>query len=325
VFGTSTARTGIEFGTTSVKLVRGEGRQRLERVTHALSEPWDGQSREDRLPRAGAALRDLLRSAGLGRGRLGRIATAVGWQESTLREAELPPLTGRELARALPFEARNHLDLEAMESPVLAGQILEHSGSVTAGAGAGTRVLLAAAPKPRRDFVIGALEGAGLDPQVVDLEPLAGLNALFAELGRDLDPETAVALLDIGARHTALHIASRRGGLLTRNVAPGAPAGQAATTSAEQGYFMKLSSGVEQTLTFYRGRYHREVGAIHAAGGGARVASRLTSLSGAVGCPVKLFLPAASLGAGGLVAGEPLGPEFLTACGLCRWADGDHV
>jgi Tfp pilus assembly PilM family ATPase len=323
VYGSTTARTGIEFGTSSVKLVRGEGRQRLERVTHAGLEPWDGQNREDRVPRAAEALRTLLRDLGLSRGRLGRIAVSVSWQESTLREAELPPLTAQEFAQALPYEARNHLDLEAMETPVLAGQILGGPRAAAAGAGTATRVLLAAAPKPRRDYVVSVLECAGLEPQVVDLEPLAGLNALFAELGDSLDPEAAVALLDIGARHTALHVASRGGGLLTRNVAPGAPADGA--SPSETGYLMKLSAGVEQTLTFYRGRYHREVGAIHAAGGGAHVAARLEALQTAVKCPVILFYPVAGLGAGGRIAGAVLGPEYLTACGLCRWGDVDDV
>ncbi len=323
MFGTTTARTGIEFGTSSVKLVRGEGRQRLERVTHAGMAPWDGQSRENRVPRAGEALRTLLRDLGLSRPRLGRIAASVSWQESALREADLPPLTAQEFAQALPYEARNHLDLEAMEAPVLAGQILGGAKTAAPGAAAATRVLLAAAPRPRRDYVLSVLESAGLEPQVVDLEPLAGLNALFAELGGSLDAGAAVALLDIGARHTALHIASRDGGLLSRNVAPGVAA--EGSPPSEAGYLMKLNAGVEQTLTFYRGRHHREVGAIHAAGGGARVASRLEALQAAVKCPVKLFYPVASLGEAGRVAGEALGPEYLTACGLCRWGDDRDV
>lgn len=322
MFQKSRARTGIEFGTSSVKLVRGEGDLRLKRVTHAAAEPWDGLNREDRVDRAGSALRDLLHRTGLGRSSLGRIAVSAGWQENSVRETEMPPITPQELAQALPYEARNHLDLETMESPVLAGQILETSGA-EGEEGVTTRVLLAAVPRPRRDFVLEALERAGLEPEVVDLEPMAGLNVLFAEKAAEFAENEAVGLLDIGAHHTALHIAAASGGLLTRNVAPGAPSGQ--DSPVEQGYLMKLSSGVEQTLTFFRGRHRREIGVLYAAGGGARVPARLEALQAAIGRPVHLLLPAAGLGNAGRPDGEDLGPEYLTACGLCRWGDEGDV
>lgn len=327
MFRTRNARTGIDIGSTGIKLVRGEGRTALESVSHAGTEAWDGLDREHRTERAGAALRELLRRQGLGRAQLGRVAVGVGWKEIALRETELPPITPAELTQALPFEARNHLELENMESPVLAGQVL---GAATATAvleaepaAAGTRVLMAAVPRLRRDWVVAVLAQAGLEPEVVDLEPLAALNALFAELPPDAAVGEAVGLLDVGARHAALHIASRRGGLLTRTVGPDAPADPA--SPQEHGYRLKLSAGIEQTVTFYRGRYRQELATIHAAGGGALAEGRLAALAAATGKRFELFQPLAGLGARGEIDGRPVGPEYLMACGLCRWWDGAHV
>jgi len=327
VFRTRNARTGIDIGATGIKLVRGEGRASLQTVTHAGSEPWDGLDREHRTERAGAALRELLRKQGLGRAQLGRVAVGVGWKETALRETELPPITPLELERALPYEARNHLELEGMESPVLAGQVL---GAATATAvleaepeARGTRVLMAAVPRARRDWVVAVLAQAGLEPEVVDLEPLAALNALFAELPPHAAVDEAAGLLDLGGRHAALHIASRRGGLLTRTVGPDAPADPA--SPQEHGFRLKLTAGIEQTVTFYRGRYRQEIPIIHVAGGGALAEGRLAALAAATGKRCDLFLPLSGLGKHGEIDGRPVGPEFLTACGLCRWWDGAHV
>ena len=329
MFRTRKARTGIDIGSTGIKLVRGEGRAALEVVTHAGTEPWDGLDRENRTERAGDALRELMRKQGLSRLQLGHVAVGVGWKEAALRETELPPITAAELARALPYEARNHLELDNMESPVLAGQVL----GAAAGVGtavldpetgtAGTRVLMAAVPRLRRDWVVGVLARAGIEPEVVDLEPLAALNALFAELPPDTAVDEAVGLLDLGGRHAALHIASRRGGLLTRTVGPDAPADPA--SPQEHGFRLKLSAGIEQTITFYRGRYRQEIATIHVAGGGALAAGRLEALQTATGKRFELFRPLASLGAHGEIDGRQVGPEYLMACGLCRWWDGAHV
>ena len=317
MFGRTTARTGIDIGTTSVKLVRMEGHGAARRITHLGSEPWDGSIREERHRHAGAALGALLARHGLKRKRLGRVAVTSAWHEHALREVSLPAMTEQELQKALPFEAPNHLDLEGMEQPVLAGQVLgpdpDDPDKV--------RVLLAAVPRPRRDFALAVLAENGLVPETVDLEPLAGLNALLAALGDELADETPVALLDLGGHHTSLHIGSRRGGLLSRNVAPGAPADPAG--DAEGGYLMKLTSGVQQTLTYYRTRHKREVSALYLTGGGALAPHRAENLREATRLPVQVFDPLAATTVTATGDGDlPPGPLYTTACGLCHWWDG---
>ncbi len=321
MFGTTSARTGIDIGTTRIKLVRGEGRDSLQRITHHNSEPWDGADRNDRVAHAAAALSSLLERNGLRRRQLGRLAVASGWQEHAVREVTLPRMTQQELQRALPFEAPSHLDLDGMDQPVLAGQVLGPDPQDEAK----VRVLLAAVPRPRRDFALAVLRECGLVPEVVDLEALASLNALLVHLGDELDETTPVGLLDLGGRHTALHISSRRGGLLSRNVAPGVPSDP--TAPEEEGYLLKLVSGVKQTLTYYRTREKREVAALYLIGGGAGVPHRAENLREATGLPVAILDPLTGLVDGGDDEPETgaRGAVYATACGLCHWWDGGNV
>jgi Tfp pilus assembly PilM family ATPase len=320
VFRAGKARTGIDLGTSSVKLVRGLGKLRLERITHCGLRPW-GDSTESAEERAAAALRLLMRQLDLARKDLGRLAVAIASDKTSIREVLLPPLTENELRQALPFEAKKHLNLEGMEDPVITGQILGTAPPAEQDGPEQTRVLLAAAPRFLRDFPVRVLARLGLEPEVIDLQPLAALNELFAHLPATAGHEEAAALLDLGARQATLHIASRQGGFLSRAVGPGAP--PAETAEALATYTTELAAGVSQTLTFYRGRYRKDVGHFHLCGGGALLADLPQTMSHALQQAVVVLQPLAGLAdtARHLHDTSHGGAQFVTACGLCRWWD----
>jgi Tfp pilus assembly PilM family ATPase len=315
-------RTGIDLGTTSVKLIRGEGRLRLERITHIEGENWDpGTSGNgaEAVARAAAALGRILGRLGAARHRLGHIAVGVGGEEAGLREVLMPRLAEEEMRRALPFEARKHLTLEEMTSPTIAFQVL---GPAYPGEGAEAsqdRVLLAAVSSPQRDFALRVLAVHGLEPEVIDLEPLASLNALLAVLPAAELGDGVVGLLDLGAREAALHLSQTDGRLLTRTVGPGA--------TEIAGFAEGLARRIQETFTFYRGRYRRDVASLHVAGGGAGIEGLHGALQTALGLPVRVLNPfegvALPAAAGDDVAARA--PRYVTACGLCRWWDGAHV
>ncbi len=325
MFGPGKARTGIDIGTGSVKLVRGEGSASLERITHVGVEDWDPPGPAGDVARAAAALGRLLARLHLGGGHLGRIAVAVGGDDSSFREVILPSLSEVELRQALPFEAKKHLFLESMSSPVLDCQIL---GPAPPGEDGGMqiRVLLAAAPASGRDFPLHVLARAGLEPEVVDLEPLAALNALLAVAGPEADSGKALGLLDLGGRHAVLHITGRDGGVVSRPVGPGAPAKNRAREDVAS-YAETIVERVRETLTFYRGRHRAEVAKLFLAGGGIVLPGLSDLLIEKAGLPAAVFDPLngfapSGRGAEGVAVS---GPRFVTACGLCRWWDGAHV
>ncbi|MBI5836768.1 MAG: pilus assembly protein PilM [Candidatus Eisenbacteria bacterium] len=323
---TGSVRTGIDLGTSGIKLVRGSGSPRLEQVTHLGVQDWVGGGSAPDVEAAAAALQQLLGRLGLGRGQLGHLAVAIGGQEASLREVVLPPLTDAELRQTLPYAARQHLDLEGMTSPVLDAQILGPAPPNQPGGPAQTRALLVAAPALQRDFPVRVLARVGLVPEVVDLEPLAGLNALLGCAKMKPGNDDAVALLDLGARRAALHVSGSSGGLLSRVVGEGV--GPRREPAEVRTFAAELASQVKETLVFYRGRFRREVGGVYLSGGGASLPGLADLLARGLGeCPVSILDPLAGLtrAAGVMENGEGISARFATACGLCRWWDGQLV
>ena len=223
---------------------------------------------------------------GLNSRKLGKVAVAVSMQEASVREILMPPMDEKDLDKAIGFEARKHLDLEDMVAPVIGSQFM---GRVEDGKGGEKcRVLLAAVPKPVRDFPLQVLSATGIEADIVDLESLASLNAMFA-VNTDLDREMALGLIDLGNWHVEMHLACRAGGLVSRRIGPGLP--KKDDPDLLQDYFDDLAIQINETLTFYRGRYRHDVADIYLAGGGALVPSLKEDLGKAVGRPLKILDP----------------------------------
>jgi len=322
LFGNNSARTGIDLGTGSVKLVRGVGNGRLNKITHVGFTSWDGDGFTDSSKRAEDALRRLMDRLKLSSRKLGKVAVAVSMQEASVREIMMPPMDENDLAKAIGFEARKHLDLEDMIAPVIGSQFLGRTEDN--GKGEQSRVLLAAIPKPVRDFPLQVLSAAGIDAEVVDLESLASLNALFA-VNNDLEQGTALGLIDLGNWHVEMHLACRAGGLVSRRVGPGVPEKDDPDLLAD--YFEDLAAQINETLTFYRGRYRHDIADVYLSGGGALVPNLATELGKAVGRPLKVLDPLGDLAnkAEGFKSADEFRPRFTAACGLCRWWDGADV
>jgi len=322
LFGSNNIRTGIDLGTGSVKLVRGVGSNRLKRITHIGAASWDGEGSEDSAIRASEALKRVLERLNLSPRKLGRVAVAVRMQEASIREVTMPPMEESELAQAVGFEARKHLDLEDMMAPVIASQYMGRTAD--AKGEEQSRVLLAAVPKPVRDFPLQVLGKAGIKAEIVDLEALAGLNAAFA-VHEEMPQDSALGVIDFGNWHVEMHLASPAGGLLSRRIGPGVP--EKDDPDAIDDYIEDLVGQMSETMTFYRGRYRRELAAIYLAGGGALVPGLAGKIGEAIGRPVQLLDPIGDIAqkAEGIHAAEDFRPRFATACGLCRWWDGSDV
>jgi type IV pilus assembly protein PilM len=261
----------------------------------------------------------------LGKRRLGSIAVAITGADVSLREVTMPPLSPAELRQALHFEAKKHLAVEEMANPIVGFQILGSEPSQEQGEADQIRVLFAAAPKSLRDFPLQVLAQVGLDPEVVDLEPLAGLNALLGVLAASDPPKGAVGLLDVGARQTQLHITQVEGGVLTRSIGRGVD--RAITGSEIDSYISSLAVPIQETITFYRGRFRKEVTGVYLCGGGALIPGIARAVGEHLGLSVSPFNPLNGLakGAKGIEDSSTLGPRFATACGLCRWWDENLV
>jgi len=323
-------RTGIDLGSGCVKLVRGTAGSRFGEATHLGWEPWPGDpDPEDELcdeRRAAEALKTLLERLDLGRRSLGRIVVSIDGSGASMREITMPPLNDRDLGKALPFEARTHLDIERMERPVLAAQILGPADPIVEGGVAQSRVLLVAVPSRERNFPLRVLSKLDLEPEVVDLASLAGLNELFARISGDLPEGESTGLIDLGGEKSTLHLSGHRGGIFSRQVGPGAPGDESDEGSVFE-FLETLCRQVKESVFFYRTRQGRDPHSLYLAGGGAKVPGIAASIEKALRIPVEILDPLAERHrkAKGWEEASGEGPRFVQALGLCRWGDSVDV
>lgn len=319
------ARTGIDLGTAAVKLVRGEGARSITRLTHAGIESWSPASAGDEVARAADALGRLLKRLGCSGHALGRIAVAAADDDVAMREVVVPAMTEEDLRASLPYEARRHLYFDGMKSPIFDAQVLGLASPSEGETGPSMRALVVAAPGKNREFALSVLAKVNLEPEVVDLEPFACLNAaarLAFDHGANSGP---VALLDLGRLRTRMAITHREGGLLTRCVGPGVP--PEGEDDAQAAYVATVAANVRETMLFYRGRYRREVARVGLAGGGALRSGLAAEMQAGVGAEMPVLDPLRHPSAAELRADDLAGrgPQLVTAYGLCRWWDESDV
>ena len=123
----------------------------------------------------------------------------VGNQRVVVRELDLPWLPLAQLKASLPFQVAELLPMSTDDA------LLDYfpTGEFDAGQGRMVRGMLVAATRDTVRANVLAVEGAGLRPQMVDLNPFALLRAV---LRGELRQKT-VAIVEIGARITQVVVA----------------------------------------------------------------------------------------------------------------------
>ncbi len=314
----NTVRTGIDFGTTSVKVMRAEGAEHVDRITHIGYKAWEGPDVSVEI--AANALQAVLDELGLKKNQLGRIITCVGSKDTAVREVMLPAMSDEEFRQSLPFEARKLLSSDKAKELVSDGQVIEHREGIKEGSAGNTLVLMAAADKVHRDFPVDALNNLGLEPEVVDVEPLALIRALSSSADHTEENDPAHAIIDLGGHEVNIVISYRGAGLLSRTIWE---SDKPMDGKTEDEWILDIATRTLETLTFYRGRYRREVDTIHLVGGGSLVEGRQELLSRFLNRNVVVGRPLTHFGKDAKGYAENIDREsvFVTASGLIRWGD----
>jgi len=295
-------RTGIDLGSTSVKLVRGQGKHCLEEVSivasESIAESTNKLSELERERLTVAALKRILDRHDLSRRNMGRICVSIRGGGASIREVVMPPLTDKDLQMALPFEAKTHLDIEAMDRPVFGAQVLGDSKTLVQDGVTLKRVLLVAVPSHDKNFPLRVLKRVGVVPEV----------------------------LDVGATQSSIHFSGQNGGVLSRRLGKGIPP-KLAGVEAFSEFLAALKLKISETLYFYRQRFELEVAELYLAGGGANLEGLQEELQSAIRIPVLIENPLKNV----VLAKSPdkieveNASEFVTAFGLCRWGDAVNV
>ncbi len=224
----------LDIGATSVKLCAGvlQGRQlRVERLTETPLPP--DAVREGAIldpDTVYKALRATLASAGV---KQKHVWLSVGGPQTTARPVRLPRMTPETLQKSIQFEATRYLP-SAAEEHLIGFQILPSGNDDQ------MEVLLVAAPRSTAEPLLELVEKAGLEPQVLELQPFAALRTVQAMYGASLP--YAYALVDLGGEHTQITVARNTTLVLTRFI----PIASNTFTAALKGYFNYTEEEAEQ-------------------------------------------------------------------------------
>lgn len=316
MFSTQEAVTGIDLGSSGIKLVRARTGRGLRRLLNAaVADLPEGAGSWPEA--ATTALRQLLDQQGLKPRDLGQVLAAVSGPSVHLRQVEMPALSETELRTSLRYEARQHLPIENIADAALDCQVIHRSEE-----GKGNQsVLMVGAPDALVQSRIKVLAAAGIEPEVVDAAPLALLNALEGAEPEAMAPGRTVAVLDLGASAATLVLARKGGVVYARSLAIPSRTG---TPPAG------LVPAVRETVQFFaQMNERRPVDLLFVCGGGATDGSVARELGGPLGLPVKVLDATRRLTyspARGQTPGSEelaaLSPRLAVALGLLYWGDG---
>jgi type IV pilus assembly protein PilM len=152
-----------------------------------------------------------------------RVVASVSGRSVYVRYVVMPRMNDEEIVNAAKYEMGKYIPVE-VDEVVHDVQKLGDIDAAGTQADPEMRVLLVAARRSFVDEQVAALESAGLQPVILDVDAFALGNAY--ELGALINPQSItpgrlVALADIGASKTSVHIMDETGPYFTREIYKG--------------------------------------------------------------------------------------------------------
>jgi type IV pilus assembly protein PilM len=340
--------TGLDVGTSSVKVARlahtGLG---VKLIGLAVAEiPRGGgagagtpeSQRNNRVQ----AIRRALEQSGAGTSRSVPVVSSIGGPNVSIKEVAFPKMGRQALAESIRWEARRHvpfgtkdfiLDFQQMDRGEDDGA--EHM-----------HVLLAAVERGPLERHVSLVKGAGVDPYVVDLAPLALMNEAGEEGLVERDP---VAVIEIGESVANIAVYAKHGLFFARSVpmpvqwksheqpktvvgAEGVPVPAAETEAVDVNERSLDSPWTKRwldlvlrearfSLTFYNNETGKHgIGKIYLAGGRALTPDLAGAFRDSLGVETEVLNPLERIGDLGdeFAKMKSQGPRFTLAMGLAR-------
>ncbi len=332
---------GLDIGNHSVKAVELTSQGGTYSLTACAQAELVGE--EDRA----RAVANLFRTAEF---HTKRVVTAVSGKSVIVRYLSMIPMTDDELKKAIEFEADKYIPFDVSEV-VMDHQMLSRGGAIDAHGEEGEkmRVLLVAAKRSLVDDAIRVVEGASLEPTVIDVDAFALGNAFEFHRALNTDASEAassvVALVDIGAKKTSVNILRGADSYFTREIYLGgdeftsAIAKKLALKPEEAEEFKKHPSGRESellpattqtledlaneillSLDYYENQFESRVEEIFLSGGGSLLPNLLETFQRVFNRPTRHWNPFENLGIHAATAeGDAISsasPQWAVAVGL---------
>jgi len=345
--GKRQATFGLDIGASAVKVVelaetRGGGfaLQAFARVALPRDVIADGTVREPGI--VAEAIKEAIDKAGI---RSKSAVISVSGREAITKRVPLPKVGAKELADAIVLEAEHHIPF-AVDDVFLDYQVVGESGNTM-------DVMVVAVKKVKVLEYVAAVEEAGVEPTVVDLDAFAVQNQF--ELNHPNEGAEAVALIDIGASIMKTNVIRNGLSIFARDVpfgghhyteaiaqrlnipfekAEAAKRGENVGVNwddmvpALEAVSRELSLEVQRTFDYFASTTESErIAKIVLSGGCAQLAGLDEFLSSSWGIPVELAKPfqALQVDAGRFPAAEldRMGPALAVAVGLGMRRPGD--
>jgi type IV pilus assembly protein PilM len=307
--GGSKTVVGLDVGSYAVKAVALAGnRDRITLQGYA-------QSRIDNQD-IGEVIRKVVDQLGV---KPKRVVTSVSGRSVIVRQVETPRLGSDELKAHIAYEADKYIPFGAEEVIIDAQPLPEQAGAEKT---PNMQVMLVAVRKSFVQDHLNQLKGAGVAPEVIDVDVFALANA-YELLGPAAPPESdkkATALIDIGASKSNVAIVQGNRVLFTREVylagneisdaiartfnepaedieriklAPGETL--EALIDAAMPAFEDLANEIRLSFDYVEGQFDMEVSTVVLTGGSSQLPNIADILGNILNRPVHVFDPLAGL------------------------------
>jgi type IV pilus assembly protein PilM len=212
LFGKKKSVAGLDIGSSSIKMVELEGKaNNLNLVSLGFQNLpadtiIDGQIME--LNVVSDAIQSVCNTNAVNSA---SVVTGVSGHSVIIKNIVLPPMSAEELEESIDWHAEEHIPYD------LADVSLDYQ--ITGQSPDATKVLIAACKRERIDNVRQAIQLAGKEPAVIDVDTFALQNCY--ELNYQPDESQVVTLLNIGASTMNVNIVKGTTSLFTRDITVG--------------------------------------------------------------------------------------------------------
>lgn len=205
-FSKTQSIVGVDLGTSYIKVAQISHTKPQTLNTYGiveLDEPIGLQSGDGAIAQAAKRLRDLLDQAQV----TTKHAVASLPNNAVFTSViDMPAMPERELAQAIPFEAKKYVPLP-FDEVLLSWSVLGQNDG-----GTSQKVLLIAVPKVIRETYVRIFELAKLDLEIIEIEALSLIRSLIT------NPAKNSVIIDIGGKSTGINFVKQGQLQLTRNI-----------------------------------------------------------------------------------------------------------
>jgi type IV pilus assembly protein PilM len=212
LFGKKKSVAGLDVGSSSVKIVELDGKMNNLNLVSLGFENLpdntivDGQIME--LNVVSDVIQSVCKNHQIG---ASQMVTGVSGHSVIIKNIVLPPMSREELEESIDWHAEEHIPYD------LADVTLDYQ--ITAESQEATTVLIAACKRERIDNMKQAIQLAGKQPVVIDVDTFALQNCY--EVNYQPDDAQVVTLLNIGASTMNVNIVQGTRSLFTRDITVG--------------------------------------------------------------------------------------------------------